>query len=78
MVRQASKLPFSMALIRKHGAFEIHREELGLSPKDQTGHYETRIHLGHESTLHVHRERERRRDHSRPRGVKQKGTHSLR
>ena len=32
-------------LIRKQGAFAINRDGLGLSSRDQTGHYETWIHV---------------------------------
>ena len=34
-------------MIRKHGAFEINREVLGLRPKDQTCHHEVWVHLSH-------------------------------
>ena len=62
-------------LIREHGAFEIAREELGLSSKDQISHCETWIHLSHVNTPTVEREREqreRRLDHSRRGGRKRK------
>ena len=55
-------------LIRKHGAFEIDRQESGTSTKDQTSHDETWIHLSHASTLSVERESQQRQrtwDHSR-------------
>ena len=42
---------------------EIVREESGLAAKDQTRHQETWIHLSHESTPTVERERERRLSH---------------
>ena len=32
-------------IIRKHGAFGINREELGLRPKDQPCHHEVWVHL---------------------------------
>ena len=37
-------------LTRKHGAFEINQQDLGLSPKDQTSHHKTWIHTSHVST----------------------------
>ena len=41
------------SLVRKHGAFEIDRKELGSSDKDQTSHMETWIQLSHFSTPRV-------------------------
>ena len=48
----------SERLTRKHGAFEINRQVIGLSLKDQTYHYEVRIHLCHVSARSVDRTRE--------------------
>ena len=64
------------------GAFEVNREEFGLSPKDQTCHYETWVRFCHVRTPLGQRERERAHDHSRPGSAKRRRckyyTHSVR
>ena len=69
------KLPSSHVewLNRKHGAFEIDREELGLCSKGHTSHHETWIHLVDGGT--PERERERRQDPSRQGGENARCTH---
>ena len=58
----------SKRLMRKHGAFEINREVLGLRPKDQTCHHEVWAHLSHVNARLVDRARQsasHKRDQSR-------------
>ena len=45
----------SELLTRWRGAFESDREDFGLSPKDQTSHYESWLHPSHVSTPLVER-----------------------
>ena len=58
-------------LIRKHGAFEIDRKELGLLSKDQTRHYETLSSFCHINSPCVSTQRDR----SRLGGVKRRMEH---